>query len=142
MSALALALLAAPAAPSAPAVAQLTIRQSLIVRVPARPPLPQRKIVWKEKKGPRCIGMDQLAGAVVTERDSVDLILRGGDRMRAEFTRSCPGLSFYTGFYVLPTMDRKICADRDSIRDRSGGECAVERFRRLVPVEAPAAKRR
>jgi hypothetical protein len=30
--------------------------------------------------------------------------------------------------------DRKVCASRDSIRSRSGGECRIASFRALVPA--------
>ena len=62
-----------------------------------------------------------------------DLVLRGGDRVRARFASSCPGLDYYSGFYIAPPADAKICAGRDVIRDRAGGECAISRFRNLVP---------
>ena len=114
--------------------AQVTIRQRVIVRVPTRPPA--TAIDWKESKGPRCTSLNQIAGAVVVARDSVDLILRDGERMRAQFRSSCPALDFYSGFYMLPTEDRRICADRDSIHARSGGECEIQRFRRLQAVVA------
>jgi hypothetical protein len=71
-------------------LAQLTIRQRVILKVPAKPaPLVTR---WKEKKGPKCLGLGGLAGAAVIERDSVDMILKGGQRMRAQFEDECPAL--------------------------------------------------
>lgn len=124
--------------------AQLTIRQSVVLRVPTRPAVVRSRMRWKEKKGPRCIPMAKVAGAAVSARNSVDIILRGASgRVRAEFGSSCPALDFYSGFYILPTEDRMICADRDSIHARSGGECQVTRFRGLVaePVDAQPPKR-
>jgi hypothetical protein len=112
-------------------LAQLTIRQRVILKVPAKPaPLVTR---WKEKKGPKCLGLGGLAGAAVIERDSVDMILKGGQRMRAQFEDECPALGYYSGFYILPTDDGQICARRDAIRTRAGGECMIKRFRMLVP---------
>jgi len=57
---------------------------------------------------------------------------RGGDRVRATFDRDCPGLDFYSGFYLKPSADGQICADRDMIRTRSGDSCEISGFRRLV----------
>lgn len=112
--------------------AQLTVRQRVILKVPARP-APPVVTRWKEKKGPKCMTMASVAGAAVIERDSVDMILRGGQRIRAEFHRECPALGYYSGFYILPTEDGQICAARDAVRTRAGGECTIKRFRKLVP---------
>ncbi|WP_156679578.1 hypothetical protein [Sphingomonas profundi] len=116
--------------------AQLTIRQRIervIVRVrtPRDPAPPRQK--WKDKKGPRCMATDMIAGAAVTTGDSVDFVMKGGTRLRARLESDCPALDYYGGFYLAPTADRKICADRDSIHARSGGECQITRFRTLVP---------
>jgi hypothetical protein len=77
--------------------------------------------------------MSGVGGAAVIEEDSVDLILKGGQRVRARFASSCAALDYYSGFYILPTKDGRICADRDSIHTRAGGECQIARFRLLVP---------
>lgn len=136
----ALLLFAAVAAPddksvaAAPAqYAQLVIRERVVVRVPARAAaVAPARIKWKEKRGPRCVPMASLGGAAVIERDSVDLILKGGQRLRARFESSCPALDYYSGFYIMPSADAQICADRDSIHTRAGGECQITRFRKLV----------
>lgn len=128
------ALLLVGGAPEVPVVlAQLTIRQSLIIRVPARqqPIAPQ---AWKEKSGPKCIPAGALAGAQIS-REGVDLLLKGGARVRAKLDR-CPPLDYYSGFYIRPGIDGRVCQDRDSIRVRSGGSCEIDAFRSLVPVRA------
>lgn len=112
-------------------LAQLTIEQSLIVRVPRR--VPPKPLKWKSKKGPKCVPMAAIAGAAVVADDAIDLALRGGQRLRAHFSSSCPALDYYSGFYILPTEDGNICADRDVIRTRAGGQCEILRFRKLVP---------
>ena len=125
---------ATPSPPPLPVIrfAQLSIRQSVIIRVPTRgtPPAP---IQWKESKGPKCLSMATIAGAVVSDDDSVDLIFRGGGRIRAQLEDECPALDYYSGFYLRPTKDKRICAGRDSIHSRSGGECEIRRFRTLTP---------
>lgn len=118
---------------------QLQIRRRIIIRVPAMPimplavPLPRRPIIWREKRGPKCVPMNALAGAAVTQSDAVDLYLRGGERLRARLDDDCPALDYYYGFYIAPAPDGQICADRDVIRTRSGGQCPIVKFRRLVP---------
>ena len=115
--------------------AQLTIQQRLIIRLPAqRPAPPPRLMRWREKRGPKCVPMNAVGGAAIIEADSVDLYLRGGLRIRARLDDACPALDYYSGFYVSPTRDGMICADRDSIRTRAGGICNIDRFR-LLAVE-------
>ena len=86
---------------------------------------------WIEKKGPQCIAVDQLAGAAVGG-DTVDLMLRGGNRVRARLDGDCPALDFYAGFYLKPSADGLVCAGRDSIRSRSGDSCTISGFKKLV----------
>jgi len=113
-------------------VAQLTIRQQVIIRVPARQQ-PAPSISWREKNGPKCIPAAALAGAQVS-REGVDLLLKGGDRVRAKLSR-CPPLDYYSGFYIRPGRDGRVCEDRDSIRVRSGGSCEIDAIRSLVPAK-------
>ncbi|HEX7848980.1 MAG TPA: hypothetical protein VF485_04520 [Sphingomonas sp.] len=143
-------LIASVAAASTPApagqvtgieLAQVTIGGRIIIRVPSTPqnmaaPMrritPPQPIEWAEKKGPKCIAADQLGGAIVAS-DYVDLVLRGGDRVRAQLDGDCSGLGYYGGFYVKPSTDGQICAGRDSIRTRSGDRCTIKKFKKLVP---------
>jgi hypothetical protein len=113
-------------------LAQLTVRQQVIIRVPThrRPGPPARG--WREKNGPKCIPAGALAGAQIST-EGVDLLLKGGARVRAKLSR-CPPLDYYSGFYIKPGDDGRICEDRDSIRVRSGGSCEIDRFKGLVPV--------
>ena len=110
-------------------LAQLSIRQQLIIRVPARQPPPDRK-EWREKNGPQCIAVGSLAGALIS-RQGVDLLLKGGRRVRAKLG-NCPPLDYYSGFYIRPGLDGRVCEDRDTIRVRSGGSCEIDVFKTLV----------
>ncbi len=115
--------------------AQVTIREQILIRVPARlrqmqQPLPG-PMEWKEKKGPKCVQTRLIAGATLLSQNSVDLIFRDRSRVRAKLERSCPALDYYHGFYLSPTADGQICADRDSIRSRMGGQCGIDKFRSL-----------
>ena len=127
---------AAPAPPVRPfgsiELAQLSFRSRVVVRVQASGIAVAPANALREKKGPRCVAIDEILAAGVLARTSVDLVLRGGYRVRARFSASCPGLDYYSGFYLVPSADGKICADRDAIRDRAGGECAIDKFRKLV----------
>jgi hypothetical protein len=113
-------------------LAQLSFRSRVVVRVQTSSLSVVPAAALREKKGPRCVQIEDILAAGVLARTSVDLVLRGGYRMRARFAASCPGLDYYSGFYLVPSADGKICADRDAIRDRAGGECAIDKFRKLV----------
>ena len=124
------ALLAGGGAGEPVLLAQLTFREQVIIRLPSRQPAPE-PMRWKEKDGPKCIPADALAGAQIS-REGVDLLLRGGKRLRARLGR-CPPLDYYSGFYIRPGRDGRVCEDRDAIRVRSGGSCEIDQFRQLVP---------
>jgi hypothetical protein len=142
---LALAAIAAPAAVAVEEprvlVAQLTVRQRVVIRVPRIQParLPVGRvsiaapIVWKEGKGPKCIALSSMAGAAIDRPTLVDLVLTGGTRMRARLDGDCAPLDFYSGFYIRPSADGKVCARRDAIRVRSGASCTIKQFRVLTP---------
>ena len=117
--------------------AQAVMRQQIIVRVPARPRIlapPPSPMDWKERRGPKCVAASSIAGATLLSHNSVDLVLKDRSRIRAKLENSCPALDYYHGFYISPNADGMICADRDSIRSRMGGECGIDRFRSLRAV--------
>ena len=144
----ALTLLAAPAALIARGVGAATLpgeAQHYVIHVPritvtttivtarrAAPAPPPAAMV--ERKADDCIRMQRIVAFAITERDSVDLMLNDGTRMRAKLGSKCPALDFYSGFYLRPNPDGKMCANRDSIRSRSGGSCEIQAFRTLVPA--------
>jgi len=127
---------------------QVIIEQQLIIRVPAQrstltnfaasPGEPQRKreapIVWKEKKAPKCVAMRNIIGMQAVQRDSIDLITRQRQRLRAQLNRGCRALDFYAGFYMKGNKDGQLCEDRDEIHARTGAKCEVDKFRLMVAV--------
>lgn len=118
------------ATPPVPPVRVMTIQQQMILRVPVRP-YPRTDLRWDEEKGPRCLPVGAIAGAMLSGDDSIDIVLRNRQRIRARLENACEGLDFYGGFY-LQTEDGRFCARRDVIRSRMGGTCQVEKFRLLV----------
>ena len=112
-------------------VRRTVIHEQLIVSIPIRP-RPQQRIEWIEQKGPKCIAVNRLAGAMLSGRSSIDFLLRDRSRVRAVMDDECPALDFYRDFYLQPDDDR-ICAKRETIRSRVGGSCRIEKFRTLVP---------
>ena len=122
------------ARPETVVVAQLQIERTSIVRIrPALSTPPAPPVRWQEKKGPKCIPVGALAGALVSSPTSIDLVLRGGPRLRAKLNKNCTAIDFYQGFYVKPSRDGRICEDRDAIRSRLGAQCEITKFKTLVP---------
>lgn len=89
---------------------------------------------WVERKASRCVPVSSVTAISVTDSDSIDLLLNGGKRLRAHLGSDCPTLDFYSGVYVRPDRDGNICANRDWVRSRSGGQCQIQTFRALVPA--------
>ena len=112
-------------------VRRMVIRDEVILRIPIRPRM-SPAIEWKEGKGPRCLDTDRLAGAMYSGPSSIDFVLRDRRRFRAYMDSECPAIDFYGGFYLQPD-DERICAKRDYVRSRVGGDCRIERFRSLTP---------
>ena len=113
------------------AVRRMVIRDEIILRIPIRPRL-SPAIEWKESKGPRCLDSGRIAGAMLSGPSSIDFVLTDRRRFRAQMDNECPALDFYKGFYLQPD-DERICAKREYIRSRVGGDCRIERFRTLEP---------
>lgn len=138
---------AAPPAPDEPrSFWQVVIEQQMIIRVPAQrsqlnnfaapPPLRATEVPveWKEKKGPKCVAMRNIVGMRAVQRDSIDIITRQKQRLRAQLNRGCRALDFYAGFYMQGNKDGKLCEDRDEIHARTGAKCEIDKFRLMVPV--------
>ncbi len=119
-----------------PAKGQLRLQQRITVRIPRLPvgrqPLDAPPVRWSERKGPKCVAMQELESAQVEARDAIDLTTADGERLRALLDKDCGPMDFYSGFYLKRTADNMVCADRDAIRVRSGASCPIEGFRRLV----------
>lgn len=110
-------------------------RHQIVIRVTAgfrQVPVPGASLIqWREGRGPRCIPSARIVAATFPSQNSVDLIFRDRTRVRARLERRCAALDFYRSFYIEATADGQICADRDSIRSRTGGECEIDQFRSL-----------
>ena len=81
----------------------------------------------------RCIGVDTIAGAQMFGDRGIELTMKKGQRYRMFFARDCPALSFYQGFYYRRAKAGKLCAGRDAVGARSGGECPIAS---IIPVRA------
>ena len=95
---------------------------------------PVRRPLFREKKADDCVKTKKVVGFSVPAVDSVDFMLEGGKVLRAKLGAECPVLGFYSGLYVKPNPDGKMCVGRDMLRSRSGTSCGIQAFRALVPV--------
>jgi hypothetical protein len=76
---------------------------------------------------------------MINKMDAVDILLHGGAFIRARLEKGCASTEFYSGFYITPASDGRLCEDRDVIRSRTGGACEIKKFKSLTP---PKAKRK
>ncbi len=127
-----LGLLAVQPAAMQQGVTRLVIQDEVILRIPVEPRPLAPSVQWVEHKGPKCIPVSAIRGALLSGPEQVDFIFGNRARVRAQFDEDCPALDFYTGFYLQPEGDR-LCAGRDAIHSRMGGSCTIERFKLLEP---------
>ena len=91
----------------------------------AKPPRKGRKT---------CINVENIAGAQLFGDAAIELTMRDGRHWRMFFAQECPALSFYQGFYYRRGKANMLCAGRDVVGARSGGEC---RIASIMPVRIP-----
>ena len=113
-------------------VTRMIAQDEVILRVSVQPRPPLRRIIWIARKGPKCIRVGAIRGALLSSSGEVDLILRNRARIRAKFDRNCPALDFYNDFY-LQLEDARLCARRDAVHSRMGGSCMIDSFQLLEP---------
>jgi hypothetical protein len=82
----------------------------------------------------RCISVDGLAGAQLFGDRAIELSMRNGQHYRMFLARECPALSFYQGFYYKRQKAGQLCAGRDVIGARSGGECPIASIIAVRPL--------
>lgn len=113
-------------------VRRVIIRDQLILKVPVQPQQSSRA-GYRLREGPRCVPADAIGGAMLAGKRNIDFVLIDRRRVRVEMDRDCPSLDFYGGFYLQPE-DHLICAGRDSIRTRMGGNCQIAKFQMIEPL--------
>ena len=132
VAALACLLAIAPTWAQETELAQLTIHERIVVRVQKMAPVTAaRPVTWKERKGPKCLAPGDLAGVLVSEGNNLDMVMYGGKWLRARLDGQCRTLNFYSGIYLKPGPDGRVCARRDIVRARSGAGCGIAAFKTL-----------
>ncbi len=91
------------------------------------------KVKLEERKIGKCIAMDNLVGFAPGPSDSLEFITKDRKLIRAYLADNCKAKEFYAGAYIEKSEDGKLCERRDIVHARYGAECALDRFRELVP---------
>ena len=77
--------------------------------------------------------MDRLIGSRPGPKESLEIMTRDGNLIRAYLGDGCLAREFYAGAYVERSFDGKLCIDRDLLHARTGAQCEIDKFRLLVP---------
>ena len=134
-SALALALACIFSGAAAAAPEQAATATAPWARMPIAPGTPVTTRPFPPRAGrDRCISVNGLAGAQLFGDRAIELSMKTGQRYRLFLARECPALSFYQGFYYRRERAGKLCAGRDVIGARSGGECPIASIIAVRPV--------
>lgn len=89
----------------------------------------------------RCIPVTGMAGAQLFGDRGIEMSMSDGHRYRLFFANECPALSFYQGFYYKRRKAGQLCAGRDIIAARSGGECPIASIMPVKPATPPRRRR-
>jgi hypothetical protein len=119
---------------------QMRIEQRVIIRFPNQPmPAPQSRTdsrkapIYNEEKIGKCLLMDRLIASRPGPKNSLELVTRERQLIRAYLGDGCLAREFYAGAYVERSADGKLCVDRDLLHARTGAKCEIDKFRLLVP---------
>ena len=88
-----------------------------------------------------CVDVRHVAAAQLFGDAAVELTLQGGTRFRMYFAQGCPALDFYAGFYYRRAELGRLCAGRDAVISRAGGECPIASIM-AVPKPRPIVHER
>jgi hypothetical protein len=122
---------------------QVRIEQRVTIRVIPRPSAAQRNLLMslpeskdypelEERKIGKCLSVSGIAGVQTSGSSQLLLFMRDQRVVRAELERACRARDFYSGFYLSPHADGRLCVDRDTLLSRSGANCKLSRIRQLV----------
>lgn len=131
------------AAPEAEVAQQVRIEERVIIRIGPSSPMSQRVLslrqssegrVFQEQKLDGCVPVAAISAVQPAERNRLLLFMRDRRILTAALERTCNSEDFYSGFYVERQPDGQLCSGRDRLQSRSGANCRVAQFNRLVAV--------
>ena len=119
---------------------QLRVEQRVIVRFPNQPVTVstgrgdnRKSVIYNEEKIGKCLLMDRLIASRPGPKNTLELVTRERQLIRAYLGDGCLAREFYAGAYVERSKDGKLCVDRDLMHARTGAKCEIDKFRLLVP---------
>lgn len=119
---------------------QMRVEQRIIIRFPNQPVSPpagradpRKALIYNEEKIGRCLMMDRLIASRPGPKNSLELVTRERQLIRAYLGDGCLAREFYAGAYVERSSDGRLCVDRDILHARTGAKCEIDKFRLLVP---------
>jgi hypothetical protein len=119
---------------------QLRVEQRVIVRFPNQPVTVstgrgdnRKSVIYNEEKIGKCLLMDRLIASRPGPKNTLELVTRERQLIRAYLGDGCLAREFYAGAYVERSKDGKLCIDRDLMHARTGAKCEIDKFRLLVP---------
>lgn len=134
------------AAPEPEIARQVRIEERVIIRIgPSSSMTSQRMLsllpsqrggsrVFREEKLDGCVPISAIAAVQPGERNRLLLFMRDRGILTAALERACNAEDFYSGFYVERQPDGQLCSGRDRLQSRSGANCQVAQFNRLIAV--------
>jgi hypothetical protein len=132
------------AAPEEEVARQVRIEERVIIRIgPSSSTTNQRVLAlreqvegraFREQKLDGCIPVSAISAVQPAERNRLLLFMRDRRVLTAALERTCNSEDFYSGFYVERQEDGQLCSGRDRLQSRSGANCRVAQFNRLVAV--------
>lgn len=123
---------------------QIRVQQRMTIRITPRAPSrrqPDMRVAmpdadnarrFAERKMGRCLPVAGIAGVQPQRGNRLLLYMRDRRLVSAELERACRAMDFYSGFYLSPNNDGKLCVERDNLLTRSGMNCKLTRIRQLV----------
>lgn len=119
---------------------QMRVEQRIIVRFPNQPAPSaagrsdaRRPVIYNEERIGKCLLMDRLVASRPGPKNSLELVTRERQLIRAYLGDGCLAREFYAGAYVERPADGRLCVDRDLLHARTGAKCEIDKFRLLVP---------
>lgn len=130
---------------SVPAQHQIRIERRVIIRI-APHNAARRSLAAEGRRNARttrvvardagdCLALKSIAAVRSTSDNKLMLYLRDRRVMRASLERKCSAQDYYSGFYVEPHVDGRICVNRDRLQSRTGAKCQVDDIKQLVVVD-------
>lgn len=124
---------------------QVRIERRVTVRIAPRSTVQRRELVatlapnaagqqFIERDAGKCIPVKSIGAVQSTRNNRLLFYLRGGGMLAANLEKSCRSRDFYSGFYLEPNKDGKLCIKRDKLQSRTGAKCEISGLRQMVPV--------